>query len=177
MARKKLSFTSRYVLAFGLLMLLANTVLGVVILYQSTSTVRSLISKNMLDVVRSAADLLDGDTLAALTEEDVAAALTTREDLWERVAKVRAQEVKKSFSHVRPNGTSCFTAYDEAGFPESYEAENIAFGYKTEKDVVKAWLNSVDHRASIMSTLYNTVATSLYAKTNWAQNFYAELGK
>ena len=71
MARKKLSFTSRYVLAFGLLMLLANTVLGVVILYQSTSTVRSLISKNMLDVVRSAADLLDGDTLAALTEEDV----------------------------------------------------------------------------------------------------------
>ena len=104
-------------------------------------------------------------------------ALTTREDLWERVAQVRAQEVKKSFSHTRPNGTSCFTAYDEAGFPESYEAENIAFGYKTEQDVVKAWLNSVDHRASIMSTLYNTVATSLYAKTNWAQNFYAELGK
>ena len=42
---------------------------------------------------------------------------------------------------------------------------------------MNAWLNSVDHRASIMSTLYNTVATSLYAKTNWAQNFYAELGK
>ena len=31
MARKKLSFTSRYVLAFGLLMLLTNTLLGVII--------------------------------------------------------------------------------------------------------------------------------------------------
>ena len=71
MARKKLSFTSRYVLAFGLLMLLTNTLLGVIIFYQSNSTVRSLINKNMLDVVRSAADLLDGDTLAALTEKDV----------------------------------------------------------------------------------------------------------
>ena len=71
MARRKLSFTSRYVLAFGLLMLLANTLLGVIILYQSNATVRSLINKNMLDVVRSAAGLLDGDTLAALTEKDV----------------------------------------------------------------------------------------------------------
>ena len=104
-------------------------------------------------------------------------ALTTREDLWERVAQVRAQEIKKSFSHTRPNGTSCFTAYDEAGFPESYEAENIAFGYKTEKEVVNAWLNSADHRASIMSTAYTTLATGLYAKTNWAQSFYAEITK
>lgn len=71
MARKKLSFTSRYVLAFGLLMLLTNTLLGVIILYQSNTTVRSLINKNMLDVVKSAAGLLDGDTLAALTEKDV----------------------------------------------------------------------------------------------------------
>lgn len=71
MARKKLSFTSRYVLAFGLLMLLTNTLLGVIILYQSNSTVRSLIIKNMMDVVRSASTLLDGDTLAALTEKDV----------------------------------------------------------------------------------------------------------
>ena len=71
MVRKKLSFTTRYVLAFGVLMLLANTLLGIVILYQSVSTIRSMINKNMLYVVESAADLLDGDQLAALTEKDV----------------------------------------------------------------------------------------------------------
>lgn len=71
MKRKKLSFTTRYVLIFGLLMLVANTVLGIAVLYQSESTVKSLINKNMIDVVESAAGLLDGDVLGALTEEDV----------------------------------------------------------------------------------------------------------
>ena len=71
MARKKLSFTTRYVLAFGILLLLANTLLGVVILYQSRASVVSLINKNMLDVVKSAAEILDGDELGALTEADV----------------------------------------------------------------------------------------------------------
>lgn len=71
MTRKRLSFTTRYVLIFGLLILFANTLLGIVILIQSNSTVRSLINKNMLDVVKSAAGLLDGDKLAALTEDDV----------------------------------------------------------------------------------------------------------
>lgn len=71
MARKKLSFTTRYVLIFGLLLLLTHTLLSVVILYQSVSTVRSLINSNMLYVVESAAALLDGDVLEGLTEEDV----------------------------------------------------------------------------------------------------------
>ena len=71
MTRKKISFTTRYVLAFGLLMLAANLVLAFIILYQSEEALKSLVNKNMLDVVRSAADLLDGDALAALTKEDV----------------------------------------------------------------------------------------------------------
>ena len=71
MGRKKLSFTTRYVLAFGLLLLIANILLGLVILRQSESAMRSLINKNMLDVVNSAAGQLDGDTLGALTKDDV----------------------------------------------------------------------------------------------------------
>ena len=71
MKRKKLGFTTRYVLAFGLLMLTANLVLAFVILYQSEEALKSLVNKNMLDVVRTAADLLDGDALASMTKEDV----------------------------------------------------------------------------------------------------------
>lgn len=71
MKRKKLSFTTRYVLAFGLLLLFANLLLGVVILRQSEAALKTLIRKNMLDVANSAADVLDGDVLGALTEDDV----------------------------------------------------------------------------------------------------------
>lgn len=71
MGRKKLSFTARYVLAFGLILLAANILLGTMILRQSQSSMRSLINKNMLDIVNTAADLLDGDALGALTEDDV----------------------------------------------------------------------------------------------------------
>ncbi len=67
----KVSFTTRYVLLFGILLILANTLLGVVILSQSKTAMRSLINKNMIDVVKSAAGSLDGDALGALTEDDV----------------------------------------------------------------------------------------------------------
>ena len=71
MRRKKMSFTTRYVLAFGLLMLTANIILGAAILFQTQATLKDLINTNMLDVVRTAADLEDGDALAAMTEADV----------------------------------------------------------------------------------------------------------
>ncbi len=67
----KLSFTTRYVLVFGILLLVATTALGVVVLNQSMSAMKTLINKNMLDVVKSAAESLDGDALGALTEDDV----------------------------------------------------------------------------------------------------------
>ena len=103
-----------------------------------------------------------------------AAALTTREDLWERVAMVRAEEISKYFGHTRPNGKDCWSAYEDAGFADSREAENIAFGFKSEKEVMKAWMNSAGHKANILNTQLTTLATGLYKKTNWCQSFYAE---
>ena len=52
-------------------MLIANIILGIAVLFQTESTLRGLINKDMLDVARTAADLLDGDTLTSLTEADV----------------------------------------------------------------------------------------------------------
>ena len=71
MKGRKLSFTTRYVLAFGILLLVATTALGIVVLNQSMSAMKTLINKNMLDVVKSAAESLDGDALGALTKDDV----------------------------------------------------------------------------------------------------------
>lgn len=68
---KRTSLTTQYVLAIGALLLFTNIVLGVVLLHKSTSAIRALIRKNMLDISNTAAGLLDGDALGALTEEDV----------------------------------------------------------------------------------------------------------
>ena len=75
MKRKQLSFTTRYVLAIGILLLVANVFLGVVTLQQSMASMRTLISKNMLDIVTSASGMIDGDVLGTLTEADVGGAV------------------------------------------------------------------------------------------------------
>lgn len=71
MRGRKLSFTMRSVLLFGILLFLANSVLGMVVLSQSKTAMKTLINKNMLDVAQSAAGTLDGDALASLTIDDV----------------------------------------------------------------------------------------------------------
>ncbi len=71
MRRRKLSFAMHYVLVFSVLLFVANVVMGLVILNQSAAAMRTLINKDMLDVVKSAAASIDGDALSALTEEDV----------------------------------------------------------------------------------------------------------
>lgn len=71
MGGKRLSFTTRYVLLVGILLLIANSVLGAIVLGESTAAMRTLVNKDMLDLVSAAAGSLDGDALGALTEDDV----------------------------------------------------------------------------------------------------------
>ena len=69
--RKRLSLTVQFVLMVGILLFVGNVALGITTFVQSTSAMRDLINKNMLDVVAAAAGSLDGDALGALTEDDV----------------------------------------------------------------------------------------------------------
>ncbi len=100
--------------------------------------------------------------------------LVTREDLWERVALIRAAEVAYDHNHKRPDGSLWTTAYSDAGFPDSAMSENIAWGFTSEQAVVQAWLNSASHRANILSNKVNVLATGL-SEINWSQNFYNDL--
>lgn len=54
----------------------------------------------------------------------------------EKVAMKRAAEIAVSFSHTRPNGTSCFTAYPSTISPGG---ENIAAGYENARSVFIGW--------------------------------------
>lgn len=90
------------------------------------------------------------------------------------VADIRAKEIVKSFSHTRPNGTSCFTAFKENGVAYRYAGENIAYGQKTAEIVMNGWMNSEGHRANILSKNFGKIGISCYeynGRKYWVQLF------
>lgn len=89
-------------------------------------------------------------------------------------AQVRAAEQARSFSHTRPNGTSCFTALREAGVSYRTAGENIAYGQRTPQEVVTAWMNSSSHRANILGSQYTQIGAGYTTRNGtayWAQFF------
>ncbi len=78
-------------------------------------------------------------------------------------AKLRAQELLVRFDHTRPDGTICFTVFDELGVNELFSSmgENIAMGHRSPEDVVNAWMNSPGHRANILDPDYEQLAVGV----------------
>lgn len=89
-------------------------------------------------------------------------------------AQVRAVESKTSFSHTRPNGSSFATALKEQGVTYRRAGENIAWGQRTPKEVVNAWMNSSGHRANIMNKNFTKIGVGYYQHNGvnyWSQLF------
>ena len=95
----------------------------------------------------------------------------------EKTAQTRAKELVKSFSHNRPDGTSCFTAY-----PKDLRAmgENIAYGYTNTRTVTDAWIEEDDdysgqgHRRNMLQKSFNVVGIAGYKYKGviyWVQCF------
>ena len=68
---KKIGFTAKMIIGISVLLLLANIVLGFVMLSFSKRAMMALISERMLDVANVAAASIDGDILEGITAEDV----------------------------------------------------------------------------------------------------------
>lgn len=86
-------------------------------------------------------------------------------------AEVRANdEVVRSFSHTRPNGSEYWTVNSDIVW-----GENLAKGYSTAAGVVEAWMASPTHAANILDAGYVTCGIAIYeaedGKLYWAQEF------
>ncbi len=102
--------------------------------------------------------------LSALQKDEGAAA----------AAHIRAKEIVQSFSHTRPDGSSCFTAAKEAGVTYKTAGENIASGYSDPQQVVNGWMNSEGHRKNILSASFTKIGTGCYSSGGvlyWTQFF------
>lgn len=92
-----------------------------------------------------------------------------------RAANVRAKEIKKSFSHTRPDGTGFSSVLKEYGISYRGSGENIAWGQKSPEEVVEGWMNSEGHRANIMNKNFKNIGVGYYQDERgvnyWVQLF------
>lgn len=72
-------------------------------------------------------------------------------------AQIRAEELVSLFSHTRPNGSSCFTVFDELGISVNAAGENIAAGQANPSSVMNSWMNSDGHRGNILNENYGHI--------------------
>jgi uncharacterized protein YkwD len=80
------------------------------------------------------------------------------------------------FSHTGSNGSTFVAREVAAGYPQrGASAENIAWGYRTPRDVLTGWMNSAGHRANILNC--GSVAVGVGVVYNaagapyWTQDF------
>lgn len=97
------------------------------------------------------------------------------DDELNKIAALRAKEIAEEFSHTRPNGTQCFTAYDEAGYMYTAAAENIAYTYNDSADgVMEMWMNSSGHKSNILNDDMTKIGVGIYesgGRYYWVQVF------
>ncbi len=86
-------------------------------------------------------------------------------------ANIRAQEIVTKFDHERPDGSSCFTAFDDDVFWWAC-GENIAAGQGSAASVMNAWMNSPGHRANILESGYNCIGIALVYNPNAEYRYY-----
>ncbi|MBR1629725.1 MAG: CAP domain-containing protein [Lachnospiraceae bacterium] len=98
----------------------------------------------------------------------------------EEIAKTRAKELSKSFSHTRPNGKSCFSLY---GNEYSAMGENIAAGFQTAKGAFEGWsetnqgYSGQGHRRNMLGENFELVGIACFEKNGmryWVQEFGSE---
>ncbi len=88
-------------------------------------------------------------------------------------ADARAKELPSKYSHTRPDGTSCFSIFDEYGVSYMGAGENIAQGYRTPEAVMNGWMNSSGHKANILNDRFGTIGVGFYydGQYHWVQMF------
>ena len=80
-----------------------------------------------------------------------------------------------AFSHTGSGG-STFVARQQAAHYPRPAGENIAFGFRTGVDVVKAWMASPEHRANILNCKATTVGVGAVYSASGNTYFTQEFG-
>lgn len=97
-------------------------------------------------------------------------------DRLSNVARLKSKDMGENnyFSHTSPVYGSPFDMMKEHGITYRRAGENIAYGYKTPKEVVVAWMNSPGHKANINNSGFGTIGIGYHVHNGtpyWTQMF------
>lgn len=87
-------------------------------------------------------------------------------------AHTRSMEIVEQASHTRPDGRSCFTAWDDVGVSYISAGENIAAGQQTPEEVMEDWINSPGHYANIIDENFTELAVGCYYVPGSTYGYY-----
>ena len=85
-------------------------------------------------------------------------------------AQIRGVEIVTSFSHTRPDGSSCFTIFPTLN--QTSRGENIAAGQRSASAVMNSWMNSPGHRANILDGSFNAIGIACVYVPNSTYGYY-----
>jgi uncharacterized protein YkwD len=95
-----------------------------------------------------------------------------------KAARAHSQDMVKNdfFEHTGSDGSNFVTREVRAGYPRNgASAENIAWGYRTPKQVVTGWMNSPGHRKNILNCASIAVGVGVAYTSGgapyWTQDF------
>ena len=91
-------------------------------------------------------------------------------------AAVRAKEIVNYFSHIRPDGSSCFTVvkHGQSGSLGENIAQTSGVSLNSPASVMRMWMGSPDHRRNILDPAYSHFGVGIIKKGNryyWVQIF------
>lgn len=119
------------------------------------------------------------EVLRLINAERAAAGLDILSESCEldQAAEKRSREIAVSFSHTRPDGSSCFTALQQAGAVYTKAGENLAIGQTTAEQAAAEWLASPAHLRNIMDPDFRQTGIAVRESTDktaglaWTQLF------
>ncbi|MFW0837689.1 MAG: CAP domain-containing protein [Candidatus Komeilibacteria bacterium] len=118
---------------------------------QSPSLLDSSIAAN--DLIMLTNEIRDIKQLQPLTVNDKLNAAAQ--------AKATDLIANNFFSHNAPDGSFFSSWIDDVGYDYQIIGENLAAGFTTNKDVMKAWMDSSGHRANILNDKYREIGLAV----------------
>ncbi|MDO8582966.1 MAG: CAP domain-containing protein [bacterium] len=137
-----------------------NLFLTIVFLFLTSFFIQGL-KANFPSVLGIKADI-SSDQLLLLTnkerQDSGVSSLVLNDKLTEAAAK-KAEDMfaYNYWAHNSPAGKTPWVFIKSAGYKYVYAGENLARGFSTPEDVVKAWMASPDHRSNMLSSNYQDV--------------------
>ena len=126
---------------------------------------------DLVDELLAYADDIISLTNAERLKEGIPALLSDDIDLTKAAFK-RALEIETRFEHIRPDGSSCFTALDDFKVKYVKAGENIQRRSDWDPaNSVLLWMNSPGHKQNILDPDFTHISVGVY-KSSGTYKFY-----